>query len=265
MMDETPKYEIIKKIMQKKEFSQLPLRDVELALEKFDKPRNAEFQKIKLTRNFLRDIFSSFSSRKLLSPKKEKSAEWHLMKHKSTKERFPHYKEVYGRIFHGIRKCSIIDLGSGVNGFSYGFFKEAGLKSPKFIAVEAIGQLVDSVNYFFGKNRISGKAVHLSLLEIDKVKELVESQPPPRIALLLKTIDSLETAKRNHSKELIRCISPLCERIAVSFATMSMGKRKKFSVNRNWILNFIRENFEILDDFELNGERYIVFNTGKSL
>ena len=51
------KGEIIKKIMQKKEFSKLPLRDVELALEKFDKSRNAEFQKVKLTRNFLREIF----------------------------------------------------------------------------------------------------------------------------------------------------------------------------------------------------------------
>ena len=257
--------ELYERITQKKEFSQLPKKDVELAIEKFEKRNLNDYQMLKLTRQFLRKIYSSFSSRKLLSPKKEKSAEWHLMKHKSTKERINSYKEVYGRIFYGIKKCSIIDLGSGVNGFSYGFFKEVGLKNPKYIAVEAIGQLVESINSFFEKNKINGKAVHLSLLETDKIKELVESQPSPRIVLLLKTIDSLETAKRDYSKELIKCISPLCERIVVSFATRSLVKRKKFSVSRNWILNFIRENYEILDDFELNGERYIVFNTKKSL
>jgi len=38
-----------------------------------------------------------------------------------------------------------------------------------------------------------------------------------------------------------------------------MIKRKRFLVNRNWILDFIKENFEILDDFEIGGERYLCF------
>jgi hypothetical protein len=258
----------IKKIMQKKEFSQLPLGDVVTALEKFDRPRNAEYQKVKLTRNFLREVFSSFSSRKLLSVGKGKEAEWHLKKHKSSKERFPHYGEVYGRIFQGMKKCSVIDLGSGVNGFAYGFLEKAGLENPKYTAMEAIGQLVENMNIFFVKNRIDGKALHLSLFQKEEVKKAIEGQPKPRVALMLKVIDSLESLKRNYSKEIIGEIAPLCDKIVLSFATKSMGKRRKFSVNRNWITGFIAEKFEILDDFEIEGERYIVFrprNIGKSL
>ena len=259
------KDEIIKKIMQKKEFSQLPRKDVELAFEKFDKQKNAEYQKVKLTRNLLRETFSSFSSRKLFGMKKDKNQEWHLMKHKSTKERIPYYGEVYKRIFHGMKKCSIIDLGAGVNGFSYGFFQKAGLNKPRYIAVEAIGQLAESMNEFFEKNKIDGKAFHLSLFEIDDLKKVINEQPAPRVALLLKVIDSLEAIKRDYSKDLIKDIAPLCDKIVLSFATKSLGKRKKFAVNRNWIVKFIGENFSILDDFECGGERYILFSARKSL
>ena len=76
---------------------------------------------------------------------------------------------------------------------------------------------------------------------------------------MFKVIDSLELLKWDYSKELISKIAPLCDRIALSFATKSFEKRKRFSVKRDWILNFIKEKFKIIDDFELGGERYIVF------
>jgi hypothetical protein len=64
---------------------------------------------------------------------------------------------------------------------------------------------------------------------------------------------------RNYSKELINNIAPLSDRIVLSFATRSLGSRKKFSVQRGWILKYINENFQVLDDFDVGGERYIVF------
>jgi len=64
---------------------------------------------------------------------------------------------------------------------------------------------------------------------------------------------------RDYSKELIDEIAPFSERVVLSFATRSLGKGKKFSVNRNWILTFIEDNFKVLDKFELGGEKYIVF------
>ena len=96
--------ELIEKITQKKEFSKLPQKDVELVFEKFDKLQNADYQKLKLTRQFLRKVYSSFTSRKLLNLRqklnlltassmrgqsKDKDVERVLKKHKSTKERLP--------------------------------------------------------------------------------------------------------------------------------------------------------------------------------
>ena len=115
------------------------------------------------------------------------------------------------------------------------------------------------MNIFFKKNKLKGKAYHFSLFEIEKVKNLIKKQKKPRIVFLMKTIDSLEILKRDYSKELIENIISLSDKIVLSFATRSIGSRRKFSANRNWIVKFIKENYKIEEDFELGGERYLVF------
>jgi hypothetical protein len=50
----------------------------------------------------------------------------------------------------------------------------------------------------------------------------------------------------------------------VSFATRSMIRQDKFKVNRKWIINFIDENFILLEDFEIGNERYIIFKQSKN-
>lgn len=251
------KQELIEKIVAKKEFSQLPLEDVELALEKFENKGLNDYQKFKMARQFLRKIFLGFSSRKIFSfPEKE--TEWYLMKHKSTKERHLHYKEIYSRCLKGFKSASVIDLGAGINGLSCEFFLKEGVK-VNYIAVEAIGQFVELMNDFFKKKNFSAKAYHLSLFNLEKIKEIIKKQKSPRVIFLFKVIDSLELVKRDYSKELLKEISGLSERIVISFATKSLGARKRFSVQRTWILRFIQDNFEILEDFEIEGERYVSF------
>ena len=193
--------ELYEKITQKKEFSQLPRKDVELAMEKFEKKNLNGWQMIKLTRQFLRKIYSSFSSRKVFSSK-QKPRDWYLMKHKSSKERFPHYKEVYERCFQGFKKASVIDLGAGINGLSFTEeFLPRNIKF-KYIGIEAIGQFVDLMNEFFKENKIHGEALHFSLFDLEKIKEVIEKQEKPKIILMFKVIDSLEVVKRDYSKEL---------------------------------------------------------------
>ena len=258
------KEELIEKITKKKEFSELPEKDVEIAFERFDKKRNAEYQKIKLTRNFLRKIYSSFTSRKLLSLK-EKDVEWFLLKHKSTKERMTYYKEIYSKIFRGIngKEISIIDLGAGINGFSFEFFPKK--FKINYFGVEAIGQLVKLVNNYFNtlkgtsKNKIKGKVFHFSLFEKTKVNNLIKESKGVKIIFMFKVIDSLEVMQRNYSKELLLKIVPESDLTVLSFATRSLGKRKRFSAKRVWILKFIEEEFKIVNDFEVGGERYILF------
>ena len=255
MMD---RQELIQKIMEKKEFSQLPLRDVGIALEKFDKEKNADYQKIKLTRQFLRKTFSGFSSRKVLH-KRDESVEWFLMKHKSTKERYPYYEEVYAKCFEGFpNKFSVIDLGAGINGLSYGFFEKLG-KKVDYFGVEAVGQFVELMNFYFEKEKIKGNAIHESLFNIEKIKAIIKKINGKKVIFLFKVIDSLEVVQRDYSKELLKEIVPMADRVVVSYATRSLGSRKKFSVQRGWLTRFIDDNFKIINDFEIGGERYLVF------
>lgn len=268
------------KIISKKEFSKLPRKDVEIAYGKFEKRQVSEEEKIRLTRDLLRKIFSGFTSGKLLSLK-NRDAEWILRKHLSTRERLPHYPEVYSRIFKDFRnekEISVIDLGAGVNGFSYGFLKNAvihpsenkplqGKQTTKinYTAIEAVGQLADLMNNFFEKQKIKAIAIHDSLLETEKIKNIIEKQKRPRIIFILKTIDSLEMEERNYSKKFLKIIVPLANLVVVSFPTESMLRRRNFFANRKWILDFFNENFRVSEDFSIGGERYLFVKKQKHL
>jgi hypothetical protein len=267
--------ELINKIIEKKDFSQLPRKDVELAFEKFEKKTNSEYQSLKLTRNFLRKIYSSFSSRKLFGETvvgKDKG--WILMKHKSTKERLEFYSEIYSRIFENIsgaqEEISIFDLGCGVNGLTFDLIEKNIKKlnnqvKVNYVGVEAVGQLVDLGNNHFKENKLDKKCkyYHESLFDTKKIKNIINTISGFKIIFLFKVIDSLEVLERNYSKTLISWLLEDkdlgVDLIVLSFATRSLGNRKKFSVQRGWLLKFIDDNFKILDNFEVGGEKYIVF------
>ncbi|HLC86915.1 MAG TPA: hypothetical protein VJH65_01400 [Candidatus Nanoarchaeia archaeon] len=250
--------DLVKKITAKKEFSQLPEIDVKLAIEKFDRPQYTEEEKIKLTRDLLRKTYSVFASQKLLNLK-NKNPEWILRKHISTKERLSHYPYIYNQIFRDFKgKVNIIDLGCGVNGFSYNFMKDF---INTYTGIEAVGQLVNLNNYYFKNNKLDkkSKVYHLSLFDLEKIHEIIEKTKPPRVILLFKVVDSLEILKRDYSKILIREAAKNSEMVVVSFATRSLTKRKKFKASRKWLIDFIYEDFKVVKDFEVGGERYVAF------
>src|SRR3989344_4901418 len=136
------KHEIYEKIISKKEFSQLIKEDVERAIKKFEKRDLNDEEKVKLVRELLRKVFA-FGSEKLLNRKilDKKSPYEILQKHFSTRERLSYYKEVYSRLLADFddKEISVIDLGAGINGLSYGFFNELNFK-VNYAAVEAVGQ-----------------------------------------------------------------------------------------------------------------------------
>ncbi len=252
------KEELIKKIISKKEFSELPFKDVELVFEKFDKEEFLDEEKIKLTRDLLRKMYTVFLSNKLLNPK-EKDPSWFLKKHLSTRERIPFYEKVYGKIFSGFSgKISLYDLGSGVNAFSSEFFPKKNLKINYF-GLEAVGQLVNLQKEFF-KGDKNFTFLHESLFNLEEIKKILKKDPNKKIIFLFKALDSLEMIKRDYSKELLKEIVPLCEKVVVSFATKSLGNKKKFFVDRKWLKDFINSNFKLIDSFEEGGEEYISFS-----
>lgn len=249
---------LIKKVIEKKEYSQLPIKDVKSVFEKFNKDDFSDEEKVKFTRDFLRKVFLGFSGRKLLVFK-NKSIEEILRKHLSTRERYPYYTEVYERILKNLPdKINILDFGAGVNGLSYDFINKIG-KQADYIGIEAIGQIVDLVNEYFKREKVKGKMIHLSLFELEKVKKIINKTDKPRVVFLFKVIDSLEKFERDYTKILLKEIVSKVDRIVISFATESWVKRKKFYVSRKWLIDFIKENWQFIDDFKLGGERYLVF------
>jgi hypothetical protein len=255
------KEETIEEIIKgKKEFSKIPEKDIWIAYGQFERRQCSEEEKVRLTRDLLRKAYSAFVSGKLLNIK-DKDEEWLLRKHLSTRERLGYYNKLYKNILKNTKECSIIDLGSGINGFSYKFFPSK--TKINYIAVEAVGQLVDFMNFYFEKNNLNAKAIHESLFNLDRIKQIIKDCKKPKVIFLFKVIDSLEMLERNYSKKLLKELVPICDKIVVSFATKSMVRRDKFKVNRRWITDFIKENFELLEDFNLGNERYIVFKKQK--
>jgi hypothetical protein len=251
------KKETLEKIKEKREFSHLREKDIEIAYSHFEKRQASEEEKIKLTKEMLRKLFSAFVSKKLLSLK-NKEPEWILRKHISTNERLPYYKEIYSKLLKGYSKLSIIDLGAGINGFSYNFFERVGI-NVNYTAIESVGQLVELMNFYFKQNKFSGKAFHLSLFEKEKVLEIIKKEKNPKIIFMFKVIDALEVMERDYSKKLISDLVNFSKKVIISFSTKSLGNKTAFKAKRNWIIDFLNENFEILDDFEFDGERYVSF------
>jgi len=251
--EELSEKELIEKIMEKKEFSQLIKEDVKLVFEKFNKEDFSNEEKIKLTRALLKKVFSSFMGRRILNLK-DKNSEWVLAHHVSTKERINFYSELYSRILGGEK--SILDLGCGINGFSFSYLP----KGISYFGVESVGQLVNLVNFYFKKNKLKGEVFHESLFCLNKLKDIFKKVEGRKIIFLFKVLDGLEIIQRNYSKTLLKEIVSLGEKVVVSFATRSLVRGTKFKANHNWLGSFIRENFKILDEFELGNERYLVFS-----
>ena len=257
-MKSSKRKELIKRISSKKEFSLLPKKDVEKAFNIFNKKKYSDSEKVKLTRDLLKRVFTAFMGRRIMNPK-DKDARWFLLRHVSTKERFDFYNEIYERIFREMKEkeISVIDLGAGINGLSYDFFPKN--KKINYFGIEGVKQLVDVVNYFFQKNKINARVIHESLFELEKIKKLIGQQKKPRIIFLFKTIDSLEMLERNYTKKFLKELASLGDKFVVSFATRSLFRKHLFRVRRDWAINYIKENFKILDDFEIGIERFLSF------
>jgi hypothetical protein len=265
------KKELLNKIKEKKQFSEIKDLDIEKAFFKFEKQDLIESEKIKKTRKVLHEAFGSVLSKKLFSFKilDKKSLKEILKKHVSTSERFEYYLEVYFRIlkkYNQEKNLSILDLGCGINGLSYKYFKKV-LPETRitYLGIESVGQLVDLNNEFFKKEKIKNfKVIHESLFNFDKIKKEIKTLKKPKIVFLFKIIDALENLEKNYSKKLIlNLLKDNFERVVVSFPEKSVSKKQTFKVKRNWFKDFLQEKeINIVDNFVLGGERYLVL--GKS-
>ena len=245
--------DIIQEVRKKKEFSHLPVSIVERVLNLKEVQKERGKSRVKRARAILRKYYTVFLSNKLLKGKMD--AEGVLKKHFSTKNR--NYDEIYLRILSGNEK-SIIDLGAGLNGFSFNYIKK---RSPnaKYIGVEALFAFVELMNSYFGKKKLNGEAVQKDLFEINNVIDIIRKQESPKSIFIFNVIDALEL-DWNYSKEFLLSILEELgdeDRIVISFPTKSLSGKRQFKANRQWLISFLNENFSVFDDFETNGERFI--------
>ena len=115
------------------------------------------------------------------------------------------------------------------------------------------------MNNYFQKNKFNANAIHRDLFDIHSVVNLVSKTSGKKIVFMFNIIDALEFFEKDYTKKLISEVSKNCEKIVLSWPTQSLSGRTKFLASRNWILEFIHEKFNVLDDFEMNGERFIIF------
>jgi len=254
------KEEIIQKIIEKKEFNDLPKKDVEKIFSLCDRKDLLDEEKIKITRNLLRRVYSAFTSEKIFKLR-DKSEEWIMNKHLSTKERLDFYPKIYKKIFEGFdKKVCVVDLGAGINGLSYKFMTQY---VKRYIGVEALGQLVLMVNEYFKGNKIKGKMFHESLFNLGKIKEIIDREEEEKVLFLFKVADCLEMVERDYTKKLVLEIMPFFKRGVLSYATKSLVKQKKFYSKRIWLKEFLEENYQIINEFEFGGEEYILIENKK--
>ncbi|MDP6642225.1 MAG: hypothetical protein QGF74_02500 [Candidatus Nanoarchaeia archaeon] len=269
---------LISQIKRKKEFSNINDEFIEkLIVNKVDekdlvkisnhsKPeKSKEFkQSIKTIRKILHDIYGVFNidenRSKLLNELEKESKNTNnindnlkkihiniLKTHKSTNERLPFYDEIYQKVFHELKPKTILDLSSGLNPLSYHFMN---LDGVKYIATEFVDEDTKFLNKYFSimkKFNFDGEALTLNLLEI---KDL----PSSDICFLFKTLDSLETLKKDITKEILNKINSKI--IVISFPTTTLSGRKISKKRLIWFDRLIKEYFT----FEIKNEIFYIIN-----
>ena len=239
---------MVEEVKRKREFSQLPESIVERSLK-------VSSEDVKGARVLLRKYFGVFLTNKVLKGKL--SGDEILNAHISSKKR--DYRGFYREIFEGFENVgSVIDLGSGVNGFSYHYLQEI-LGNVEYLGVEASGQIVKHVNDYFLDGKFYGRAICEDLFNVENILAEIRSMKKNRIVFMFQLVDALESLKKNFSKEFILKISSECEFIVLTFSLESISGRKKFSVERKWLIEFLEKEFDVLKDFKMFGERVLVF------
>lgn len=214
---------------------------------------------IKQARAFLRTIYGVFwqTTKKretlLASLAQDPTIESHeaiLNMHPSTRERLPHYEEIYSKIWNITGEPNtILDLAAGLNPLSYPLL---GCK-PRYIANEIAQSDVEFIEEYFKIMKINGKALQFDL--ITQTEKLLKLNAD--VCLVLKTLDGLEVRERHCSKRILESIP--AKWIVCSFPTTSLGGSKTISIaRRNWLDHLAQDKEWKVQKFSVPGESFVI-------
>lgn len=226
---------LIELIKKKKEFSQLPESLIKRAL-------NLCKNDVKKTRAVLRKYFGVFLTNKVLKLNDENI----LKKHFSTKNR--EYFNFYKELFKNSQFNSVIDIGCGINGFSYSYLNEI-FPDIQYFGVEAVKQLVDKTNDFFKEKGFENAKIYWGdVFDLNKISFLLNEVKKPTAIFLFQVIDALEFFERDFSKKLLLFLREEMkeeDKIFISLSIKSLSGKKKFRTKREWLREFLNKNFSV--------------------
>ncbi len=174
---------------------------------------------------------SRFSGFSLSSPKEKRTSliKQILSTHSSTQERLPSYQRLYTKIFSITGKPkAILDLGCGINPFSFPYMK---LKGCTYYAYDINEEEIASINQYFKllhteNSSFKGKAIVADIINTDL--------PKADLCFLLKMTDVIDQGKgHKRTEELLKRIPATF--IVVSFATKTMSGKEMTAPRRSWM------------------------------
>ena len=149
--------DIVLEVQKKREFSKLPRSVVKRVVDSINEEDVKE--KVKQARIILRKYFGVFLTNRVIKPKDITDYDSVLKSHKSSHKRdyTPFYEKIHEVIGEKVGSVvgSIIDLGCGMNGFSYPYIQNV-FGNVGYTGIEASGQIVDSTNTFFETSSFAG-------------------------------------------------------------------------------------------------------------
>ncbi len=280
-MNDELKCLILRKVFEKNQFKGLKLsfainwfekierqnQNLVKSLEKEFTSNSGKFEKNKYLKQFVKLVREEFGQQygQFLTSKyskirnmsvlnmKEEDLQSLLKYHKSSRERFDFYDEIYSKIFSWYKPQRIADMGCGLNPLSYVFIQK--YCEPEYFGSdlnEEDMKFLESVFTFFN---FKGKfeAYDLTGPKVLYDEDLQNSD----MVFLFKALDSVERQKRHFSKEILSKIN--AKHIVVSFPTQSLVAGKEFDLKkRSWLVKFIEKENWKYEVFNVENEMFFL-------
>ena len=163
-----------------------------------------------------------------------------LKTNKSSKERLENYQLIYKKII--TNEKSILDLGCGLNPFSYPYIK-------KNVTYHAYDLYTQPIKEYFKIKNIKGSTKDIDLTQSTKF-------PKTDITFLFKLLDSIDIKNHKPSEALIKSIPS--KKIIISFPLKTLKNKTMTTQERNWLkLMCKRLNYK-LTSFKTNNEVFYI-------
>ncbi|HIH24432.1 TPA: hypothetical protein HA251_05335 [Candidatus Woesearchaeota archaeon] len=176
--------------------------------------------------------------------------------HTSTKERLPHYDEIYSVLCEKISPETVVDLGCGMNPLAHHYFAQHNCW-PTILASDISADDMKFLDECFAALSIPGKTVALDLTKDDDIAKLPALTKDADVTLLFKLLDSLEEAKRHISYKLFDNIKS--KWIVASFPTKSLGGKKNIArAGRSWFERLLARKGLAWETFSVENELFYV-------